>query len=66
MATANPSVPTMMTTATATKRKRSTAAMEVNLGSALTCMIQGYFCMSIKPAIKAGLRGLSSKVCKFF
>lgn len=28
MATANPSVPTMMTTATATKRKRSTAAME--------------------------------------
>ena len=27
-----------------------------NLGSALTCMIQGFFCMSIKLAIKAGLR----------
>lgn len=27
-----------------------------NLGSALTCIINGFFYMSIKPAIKAGLR----------
>lgn len=27
-----------------------------NLGSALSCIIQGFFCMSIRPVLKASLR----------